>query len=200
MDLILERIGLPAEVTLAERDLRIGDKVFGKETRDTPITDGDSICSNGFFLEKKEDGTWLFQGYTVYDGVHVSLFECTLGADGKLQRGLVNCFDVGYIKIDQGYFKQLLHELKDVKWDKVVQDWDKVVAVVPKPEDKKRKKEVDDDSSSSSSSSSPEEEDDEYKNHEDEAKDDEEEESASSSSAESSSSSASDKKKKAKSK
>jgi hypothetical protein len=65
----------------------------------------------------------LITMYTVESGTHKVMCEFCLDEEtGAMVRGRVNCYALGWIDADQGYFDELIEELSESKhggWDEI---------------------------------------------------------------------------------
>lgn len=119
--MLFQRLNLPIDFISAERNTRCNDIPLPVVTRNKVVTTADfSVWKLGLSI-RKEGTIYRFATWTVHNKTHVLNFDCYITSDARVLSGKLNCFDVGYISIDQDYVNVLLDEFKtDIPvWDEI---------------------------------------------------------------------------------
>lgn len=116
----LSRLGLPDNTTTATIRTKLNGKPLEWETKGEEVGGGAWTLGSEVVKDGK-DFRWTT--WTVENGCHVTNFDCTITAEGKLIKGIVNIFALGVMPLDQGYVDELLSEYDDDKptWEFVKQ-------------------------------------------------------------------------------
>jgi hypothetical protein len=113
-------LGLPTTFTKAVRYTRLNGVILDESTFDQKVGSGAVI--NGLWVYRAGRGTIDVHCYTVENGTHVPSFVAQVREEtGRLMDGTVNCFSLGYMRIDRGYWKEFLSECseKPIAWDRI---------------------------------------------------------------------------------
>lgn len=111
---------LPENFLYVCRKTRLNDKLLSEKSKNKLV--GEGFYQNGIEIKfKQQNNTFHLKVWTVENKQHVLSFRCVLTNDFKVLRGVVNCFQLGFIKIDQDYVDAFLEELqeKDWQWDQI---------------------------------------------------------------------------------
>lgn len=125
---IFDKMGLKPETKRAYMPTMCNHNPCGIETRGKKVGDDSNYYQIGVEIRIRGDGNYVFDTWTVYEGVHVGNSHAVIDFYGKLlekELSKVNCFGLGWMKADQGYIDQLIEELEGMvknvrrKWEEV---------------------------------------------------------------------------------
>lgn len=125
---MFQRLGLKPETVRAYTPTICNGIPCGIETRDALVGADFNHYQVGIDIRIRGDGTYSFETWTIWKGHHVMNNRTIVDSEGKLVAGHVvklNCFDLGWITLDQAWMDEFLHELEtSLKEGKRV--WEKV--------------------------------------------------------------------------
>lgn len=138
-----ESLGLPKDTVSAVLRTRLNGDVLADDTKCEKVDDG-GHWQLGHEVKKNKDGTFQWITWTVYDGIHVVNFRAKLSDEGKLMKGIANCFASGWMKLDQDYVDELIVEMNEseLEWDEIETSDDKKHEAVESESDAKKRKAV----------------------------------------------------------
>jgi len=113
------KLGLDENVQLAERYTRYNGEILPNETKNKVISEGNGFWKIGMSVQREGDNFhWI--AWTVENKTHVKNFDCIITPDGNLVNGKVNCFALGWLKMDQDYVDEYLGEIEEngIVWDR----------------------------------------------------------------------------------
>ena len=118
--ILLTKLNLSSNTKQAIYRTRLNGKILKDDTFDSIVSKTHSHFENGLYLnwdEKKE--LFKLTSYTVENKKHVLNFNAFINRDAKVIDGLVNCFTLGFMDIEQEYVNELFEELEDcpIEWD-----------------------------------------------------------------------------------
>lgn len=121
--MFLQKLGLPPNTKEASIRTKLNGKPLEWTTKDEKVSKGGGLYTLGIEVEKMGDGKrFQWNTWTVENGRHVFNFICAIESDGTIVDGLVNCFALGTILIDQDYVDEYLsaYTSSPPVWEKVV--------------------------------------------------------------------------------
>lgn len=110
---MLAKLGLKPDTKRAYTPTKCNGEVCGIETRGKKVGDDFNHYIVGIEIRIRGDGNYVFDTWTIYEGVHVMNSHTIVNAEGKLldkNESKVNCFGLGWMRADQGYVNELLDE------------------------------------------------------------------------------------------
>jgi hypothetical protein len=115
----LEKMGLDSNVEYAERYTRLNDEPLNGKTKNAEVGFGHWKLGQEIL---KEGDSYRWITWTVENGSHVQSFNCKVTKDGSLIKGVVNCFALGWMPLDQGYLDDLFEEIEEdpIDWDDII--------------------------------------------------------------------------------
>jgi len=92
------------------RHLRLNGKIVKKGLGE--IVDN-GYYQNGLVAKRNDEGDITIVSTTIENGGVTMNFRAMLDSEGKLINGIVNCFTLGYINMDQGYIDEYIKEIAE---------------------------------------------------------------------------------------
>jgi hypothetical protein len=121
---ILQKIHLPPNIKKAFRHTRFDGVKLPIVSRGKKIGSNGGRYENGLFIYVQDNGQLKVTSFTVQSDEHVKNFYCTFDINGKVSKGAINCFGLGWIKMDQdymdNYFDELHEDCDSTYWDKII--------------------------------------------------------------------------------
>lgn len=96
-------------VKLLETPLIVNGKVVKDYSLPTPES---CYYKNSVVIKEWKDRGAFVTSHTPWDGSVVLAFEFQVTEDCQLVSGKVNCFTYDFMEMDEGYFEEVLEELK----------------------------------------------------------------------------------------
>jgi hypothetical protein len=110
---MLAKLGLKPDTKRAYLATKCNGEICGVETRGKKVGDESNFYQIGIEIRIRGDGNYVFDTWTIYEGVHVMNSHAIVNAEGKLldkHESKVNCFGLGWMAADQGYIDELVEE------------------------------------------------------------------------------------------
>ena len=113
---MLAKLGLKPDTKRAYLSTKCNGEVCGIETRGKKVGEEFNHCQLGMEIRIRGDGNYVFETWTIYEGVHVMNSHVIVDAQCNLlekHNGKVNCFGIGWTGANQGYVDDLVEEFSD---------------------------------------------------------------------------------------
>ena len=123
--LVLQKLNLPTFVKSASIRTKYNGSPLEWETCNKKVQAKSPYkWTLGHKIDVERDGNICWSTWTVENNKHVLNFICILDNNGKLIKGSVNCFVLGFIDMDQNYIDHNLTEFEEnpLEWEEVVLD------------------------------------------------------------------------------
>jgi len=114
-------MNLPENTCRANVRTVLNNEPLEWDTKDTKV--GHGSYKLGILVYVNEDNKIEWETWTVEDGKHVINFRCEITKDAKLLNGYLNCFALGFMKLDHGSLDEFLNEYNENKpeWEFIEQ-------------------------------------------------------------------------------